>query len=68
MSSPQPPKPAKLIAGFFLKDKTLAGEVVRLLADERGVRGSPRRGSRRAAAGGEPGHTGEDPHLPRRAW
>jgi len=33
MSLPQPPKPAKLIAGFFLKDKTLAEGVVRDLQE-----------------------------------
>ena len=31
MSEPQPPKPAKLIVGFFLKDKALAAEVARKL-------------------------------------
>jgi len=33
MSRPHPPKPAKLIAGFFLKDKTLAEGVVRGLQE-----------------------------------
>jgi len=33
MSLPQPPKPAKLIVGFFLQDKTLAGGVVRDLQE-----------------------------------
>ncbi|MBC2709899.1 MAG: DUF4416 family protein [Desulfosarcina sp.] len=27
MSSPQPPKPAKLVAGFFVKDKALAVDI-----------------------------------------
>ena len=31
MSDPQPPKPAKLIVGFFLKDRSLAVDVARKL-------------------------------------
>ena len=33
MSLPRPPRPAKLIAGFFLKDKRLAEGVVRDLQE-----------------------------------
>lgn len=32
MSVPQPPKPAKLIVGFFLQDKSLAADVARDLS------------------------------------
>ncbi len=36
MSLPQPPTPAKLIVGFFLKETALAGAVVRELQDRLG--------------------------------
>lgn len=36
MSQPIPPKPAKLIAGFFLKDKTLSEAIVDALQDSLG--------------------------------
>ena len=36
MSDPQPPKPAKLIVGFFLKDRSLAGEIARKLQERLG--------------------------------
>lgn len=36
MSLPQPPTPAKLIAGFFLKDKSLAGDIAQDLQDRLG--------------------------------
>jgi hypothetical protein len=36
MSQPQSPKPAKLIAGFFVKDKALAADVARDLQDRLG--------------------------------
>ena len=36
MSIPQPPKPAKLIVGFFLKDKGLAEGLARELGDRLG--------------------------------
>jgi hypothetical protein len=36
MSQPQPPRPAKLIAGFFLRDKALAADIVRDLQDRLG--------------------------------
>jgi hypothetical protein len=34
--SPQSPKPAKLIAGFFVKDKALAADIARDLQDRLG--------------------------------
>ena len=37
MSQPQPPKPAKLIVGFFVKEKDLAQDVVRELQDRFGA-------------------------------
>lgn len=36
MSVPQPPRPAKLIVGFFLKDKSLAADVARDLSTRLG--------------------------------
>ncbi len=36
MSSPQPPQPAKLIVGFFVKEKALAMEIARDLKDRLG--------------------------------
>jgi hypothetical protein len=36
MSLPQPPTPAKLIVGFFLRDKTLAADIARALQDRFG--------------------------------
>jgi len=36
MSRPQAPKPAKLLVGFFLKEKALAGTIVRELAEQLG--------------------------------
>jgi hypothetical protein len=36
MSSPQLPKPAKLVAGFFMKDKALAADIVQDLQDQLG--------------------------------
>jgi hypothetical protein len=36
LSVPRPPKPAKLIAGFFLKDRALAGDIARSLEDRLG--------------------------------
>ena len=36
MSLPQPPTPAKLIAGFFLNDKALADDIVKDLQDRLG--------------------------------
>ena len=36
MSLPQPPTPAKLIAGFFTKDKALAADIVKDLQDRLG--------------------------------
>jgi Domain of unknown function (DUF4416) len=36
MSQPQTPKPAKLVAGFFVKDKTLAVDIVGDLQDRLG--------------------------------
>jgi len=36
MSLPQPPKPAKLIVGFFVKEKALATEIARDLKDRLG--------------------------------
>jgi hypothetical protein len=37
MSLPQPPKPAKLVVGFFLKDKALAGGIARELQSQLGA-------------------------------
>jgi hypothetical protein len=37
MSEPQAPAPAKLIAGFFLKDKALADDIARDLQDRLGA-------------------------------
>jgi hypothetical protein len=36
MSLPQPPKPAKLVIGFFLKEKRLAVDVVKALVEKLG--------------------------------
>ncbi|MBW2239110.1 MAG: DUF4416 family protein [Deltaproteobacteria bacterium] len=36
MSLPQPPKPAKLVIGFFLKEKRLAIDVVKALVEKLG--------------------------------
>jgi 5,10-methenyltetrahydromethanopterin hydrogenase len=36
MSQPQTPKPAKLIAGFFVKDKALAADIAQDLQDRLG--------------------------------
>ena len=36
MNLPQPPKPAKLIAGFFLKDKALAADITQDLQERLG--------------------------------
>ncbi|MDL2322225.1 DUF4416 family protein, partial [Desulfosarcina sp. OttesenSCG-928-B08] len=36
MSQPQPPKPAKLIVGFFLQDKSLAPALTQTLRDQFG--------------------------------
>ncbi|GAB6905978.1 conserved hypothetical protein [Desulfosarcina cetonica] len=37
MSRPQPPKPAKLIVGFFLKEQALAAAIARKLQDRLGA-------------------------------
>lgn len=37
MSLPQPPKPAKLVVGFFLKEKPLAGDIARELQSHLGA-------------------------------
>ena len=37
MSVPQPPKPAKLVVGFFLNDTSLAAAIVRQLQDRLGA-------------------------------
>ena len=37
MSLPQPPKPAKLVIGFFLKEKRLGIRVVKMLTDKYGA-------------------------------
>ena len=36
MSNPQPPKPAKLVIGFFLKEKSLEEAVIKALAEKFG--------------------------------
>ena len=36
MSEPQPPKPAKLVTGFFLKDKHLSDEIITELVQHNG--------------------------------
>ena len=36
MSQPQSPKPAKLVAGFFVKDKAIAADIARELQDRLG--------------------------------
>ena len=36
MSLPQPPTPAKLIVGFFVKEKTLAADIAQMLQDRLG--------------------------------